>query len=47
MSYFSSVAKGQYRPPITATFASVYFLLHVLAFVSNHYTEIKIHKATQ
>jgi len=47
MSYFSSVAKGQYRPSITATFASVYCVMRVIPFVQNHYQEIKTHKATQ
>jgi len=44
---FLSLAKGQYRPSITAAFASIYCLLRVLVFVQNYYQELKIHKATQ
>ena len=47
ISYLSSVPKRQYSPSITATFISVYCLLHVLAFVQSHYQTIKLHKATQ
>jgi len=47
VSYFSSVAKRQYRLAITTKCISVYCLLHVLAFVQSHYQAIKIHKGTQ
>jgi len=47
MSYFSAVAKRQYRPSITTTFISLYCLLYILGFVQSHYQAIKILKTTQ
>jgi hypothetical protein len=47
MSYFSSVAERQYSPSITATFISVYCLLHFLAFVGSHFLEIQVRKGRQ
>jgi len=37
-------SQKQYGLAITTKFISVYFLLHILAFVQNHYQAVKIHK---